>query len=220
MRPVGEAEPVEPGQRQQGRVRRAVGQLAEPGLDVAAERHHGEIGADMAHERPPAQRGGADRRARRETGEPAGAGIRVGRDQCVARIGARQHRADRQPVRQPGRHVLHRMHRDVDPPVLEGFLDLLGEQPLAADFGERALQHAVARGMDRLERDRALGPERGIGRGEAAADLVGLGAGERAGACSDPDPCAHRRPHTSGNGIIGESMSTNANKLTGLREAG
>ena len=172
----------------------------------------------MAHQRAAPERGGADRGAVGETRETVRPGIGVGRDQGVARVGARQHGADDQPARQTGRHVLHRMDRDVDPPVQQGLFDLPGEQPLAADRGERALQHPVARGMDGLDGDRALLPERGIGRGEAAADLVGLGPGERACACSDPDPSAHRGPHRLGNGIIGESMSNNANKLYRARE--
>ena len=89
MRPVGEAEPAEPGKREQGRVRLAVFELAQPGLHVTPERHHFEIGADVTDQRSPAKRGGAHNRAFGEPGEPAGTGLRVGRDQRVAGIRAR-----------------------------------------------------------------------------------------------------------------------------------
>ena len=49
---------------------------------------------------------------RRQRVEPA----RPPRDQHVARVLARQHRGQHQAVRQPGRQVLDRVHREVDPP--------------------------------------------------------------------------------------------------------
>jgi hypothetical protein len=42
------------------------------------------------------------------------------------------------------------MHRDVDPVVQQGLVDLLGEQAFATDVGERAVLHGIARGGDHL----------------------------------------------------------------------
>ena len=57
-----------------------------------------------------------------------------------------------------GRHVLHRVHRAVDAAVEQRLLDLLGEQPLAADLEQAAVLHAVAGGGDEDERrDLVLG---------------------------------------------------------------
>jgi hypothetical protein len=43
------------------------------------------------------------------------------------------------------------MHGDVDAAGDERFLDLLGEQALAAGFGERPVLDAVAAGRDRFD---------------------------------------------------------------------
>jgi hypothetical protein len=45
--------------------------------------------------------------------------------------------SDREPRRQHGRHVLGRMHREVDARREQRLLDLLGEQALAADLRQR-----------------------------------------------------------------------------------
>ena len=104
-----------------------------------------------------AQRGRADHGALRQLGDPAGA---LARDQHVARIGARQHRADRQARRQPGRQVLHRVHRKIDPAVEQRRLELLAEQPLAAELGERPVDHAIAGRADHHDLERARLGER------------------------------------------------------------
>jgi hypothetical protein len=55
-------------------------------------------------------------------------------------------RADLQPFRQLGRHILHGMHRDVRAVFQHALFQLLHEQALAADLRQRAVQHAVALG--------------------------------------------------------------------------
>ena len=55
-----------------------------------------------------------------------------------------------------GRHILRRMHREVDALVDERFFDLLGEETLAADFGQRPVLDAVTRGLDDHDLDHVL----------------------------------------------------------------
>jgi hypothetical protein len=47
------------------------------------------------------------------------------------------------------------MHRQIEPAVAQLFLQLLGEQPLATDLGQRPVGHPVALGRQHhdLERD-------------------------------------------------------------------
>ena len=66
----------------------------------------------------------------------------------VARILARQHGADLQALRQHHRHVLAAVHRQVDLVAEQRILDLLDEQPLAADLRQRRLGEPVARRLD------------------------------------------------------------------------
>ena len=70
-------------------------------------------------------------------------------DRVQDRVFPLQQAIDHEPVRQHGRHVLHRVNGDIDPRVEKLFLDLLREEPLAAEFGEIAVLHPVAlRGND------------------------------------------------------------------------
>ncbi len=59
------------------------------------------------------------------------------------------------------------MHREVDPPVEQRLVDLLGEQTLAADLGEAAVLHRIARRADHVLLERAEAAE----CGEAGAGL-------------------------------------------------
>ena len=109
--------------------------------------------------------------------------IRLAADEHVARVLARQHRGDREPGRQHGRHVLGRMHRQLDRAGNERLLDLLGEQALAARLVQRSIANDVAGGADDFELD-ALGVE-AMGGGEMLADEARLRERERAAARSD-----------------------------------
>jgi hypothetical protein len=90
------------------------------------------------------------------------------------------------------------MHRAIDAPIDQRLLDLLGEQPLAADIGKAAVLDAIAagaddHGFDRLVRDQA-------GCDQHAAYEAGLGQRQRAAARADFELCFHAcslgpRPH-------------------------
>jgi hypothetical protein len=77
------------------------------------------------------------------------------------------------------------MHGKVDGAGKQRLLDLLGEQALAAFLGERPVADHVARGADRLERDRLRG--KGVRGGEAIAHELGLRERERAAARADDE---------------------------------
>ena len=90
----------------------------------------------------------ARRRLLVPTRAPAGRRVeaaRLARHQHVARVFALRHRGQDQPGRQLGGQVLHRVHRAVDLAGTQRLLDLLDEQPLAADRAQ-----AVRRGSGRL----------------------------------------------------------------------
>ena len=176
---VGAFQPLQSGERQQGGVDLAGVELAQARLHVAAKVHHREIGTQPLDQRLPAQRRGADDRAMRKLVQRAA----LAADEGIARILARQHRHDRKPRRQHGRHVLGRMHGEVDAAGEQRVLDLLGEQALAADLRQRAVADHVAAGADDLDAD-ALGREP-MRRGQARAHLPGLDQRERAAARAD-----------------------------------
>jgi hypothetical protein len=92
---VRKAEPLEAGEREQGGIDLAGGQLAQAGLDVAAEGNDLEIGAQPQDQRLPPQRGGADGGARRQLAR----GLGLGADEDVARVLAGERRGDREALR-------------------------------------------------------------------------------------------------------------------------
>ena len=99
----------------------------------------------------------------------------------VARILARQVRADREPFRVRRGHVLRGVHGDVDPPVEQRLLELLHEDAARADLAERPRPVAVAGRRDRDERDLdAAGGDASRVRGE-------LGLREREPTAAGPD---------------------------------
>ncbi len=53
------------------------------------------------------------------------------------------------PPRQLGRQLLHRMHREIDGAAEQCFLDLFGEESLAARIRQCAVQNTVAGGGQR-----------------------------------------------------------------------
>ncbi len=83
--------------------------------------------------------------------------VRTERPMKASRGSSRGRKARRSsPSRQRGRHVLRRMHRDIDAAVEQRLLDLLGEQALAAGFRERPVLDTVAAGRDRHDLESAL----------------------------------------------------------------
>src|SRR3546814_16063032 len=61
----------------------------------------------------------------------------------------------------------------------ERFLDLLGEEALAADLRQRAILDAVTGRLDDDDGNRLLGRQFGVRGGKAAAHLLGLGQRQR-----------------------------------------
>ncbi len=53
-----------------------------------------------------------------------------------------------QPLGKLHRHILHGVHGDIGPPLQQGVLQLLDEQPLATDLGQRGVEDFVAAGFD------------------------------------------------------------------------
>ena len=66
------------------------------------------------------------------------------RDERVARILARGDRREREALRHVHRHVLQRMHGEIGAALGHRDLELLDEQALAADVGERLVEDPVA----------------------------------------------------------------------------
>ena len=95
------------------------------------------------------------------------------------------------------------MDGEVDPAVEQGLVDLLGEQALAADIGERAILDAVAGGRHRVFVEGAHVAQHGTEPADLGQEGAGLGESQRpivvcrreAGACagawapaSNPEP--------------------------------
>ncbi len=92
------------------------------------------------------------RRAPQRTGADARASGKVVQACCPpSRRGhprAREWPASVKPVGQFGGHVLETVHGHIDATVEQRLLDFLGEQSLAADFGQRDVGDLVAGGLD------------------------------------------------------------------------
>jgi hypothetical protein len=110
--------------------------------------------------------------------------FRLAADEHIARVFAREHGHDREPRRQQGRQILRRMHRQIDLVRDQGLLDLLGEQALAADLGERPILDHIAAGADDLELE-CLGGKT-MGARQLRPDHGGLRQRQRAATRSDP----------------------------------
>ena len=167
----------------------AIADPAEAGLDIAADDLAPQIGAPREQLGLPADRGRADQRAMWQAAERIGGIARAAggaEDDRVARILTRQHAGQDDAGRQLGLQVLQRMHRAIDLPVQQGFVDFLGEQTLAADIGQALVLDAVASGGDHLL-DEALGPAQpGAGGADHGEEMPGLPKGERRAAGADP----------------------------------
>ena len=133
-------------------------QLGEACLQVAAyglELERRVLGLEL---RDASQRARADHAVGVEVGErvldalPA-----LGHDERVARVFARRHAAYGQRVGQLlARHVLERVHDQVDVVRLERVLELLGEEALVADLLQRHVEYLVALGIEVDDLERAL----------------------------------------------------------------
>ena len=114
-------------------------ELAEPGVEVAAQRLDRQLRMARADLRLAAQAGRADG-ARRQLGQR---GVGVG-DEGVARVGALEHGAQLERGLQIDRHVLQGVHGQIGAAVEQGGFEFLDEQALAAHLGQCAVQDLVA----------------------------------------------------------------------------
>jgi len=116
----GEAEAVEPAGREHNGVEPPLASLSQPRIDVAAQRFDREGRLEREQLSPPPHRRGTD--------PQPGPQLRDSTER-VARILAREVRADDEAVGIGRRHVLRRVHRDVDPSAEQRLLELLDEDP-------------------------------------------------------------------------------------------
>ena len=69
---------------------------------------------------------------------------RIGADQPIAHVGARQHRRNNDLGRPDGLHVLHRVDAGIHLARGKGAIEFLGPQCLAADLRQRTILDAIA----------------------------------------------------------------------------
>src|SRR5690606_38853386 len=152
-------------------------------LDVAAHRLDAQVGARMPELRLASQAGRADDAAR---GNLVDAHV-IGRHEGVEWVLALQHGDDLEALRDLCGDVLHGVHRDVRPPFEHGALELLDEQALAADLGQRRVEDLVA---TRCHRHQLDGQARVVAA-QQRRDMLGLPEGEAALPGRDPDRAVH-----------------------------
>src|SRR5690606_23208719 len=104
-------------------------------------------------------------------------------DERVGMVGTGQDRRQREARVQLHRHVLERVHGAVGFAALHRHFQLLEEQTLAADGGQRAVQDLVAAGAHRHQLDL----EPGMRCPQPGGDVFGLPEGERAFAGGDAE---------------------------------
>ena len=129
---------AQPCHRQHKRVVLALGELAQPRVDVAADGHDLDVVAQRADLGRAAQAAGARRAPRRQRRERRCAADRV------ARIGPLGNRHELEALGKLGRNILGRMHRHVDLAVEQRAFELRDPARLVA----RSRRAAVARGGD------------------------------------------------------------------------
>ncbi|OIQ74534.1 hypothetical protein GALL_438120 [mine drainage metagenome] len=163
-------------------------ELAQPGVEIAAQRFDAQLRKTRPDLRLPPQAGRAHHRARGHVGQAGMAAAHPG----VARILAFHHGSERKPRRQIHRHILQRMHRQIGEALLHCHFEFLDEQPLAADLRQRPVENLVALGGHAENAHLASGIERlqqiahvlGLPQGKAAfarGDDEGLRRSERGG---------------------------------------
>ena len=170
---MGHAQTVQTGLCQKCGRGHTIRQLLETRLHIAAEFHDFQMREGIQQLRPAAQGGRADPRALGQVLERG----RILRDEGIAHILARQVGVQQQACRLQNRHVLHRMHRNVDGAIQQRLFDFAGEQPLAADLLERAILDRIA--GDLYDHDGKSLFRQVKRRHEARARLMRLGQSQR-----------------------------------------
>ena len=170
---VFKTEALEAGDGEKNGVEVAGVEPGEARVDVAAQ--HGDL--EPAETRRATGTGGAGSRCRRALPRVAPPASRAGstrRRRADPR--ARGSRRCAAPA-EADRHVLHRVHGDVDAAFEQPLLELLDEQPLAADRGEGAVSR---RRSPSVVGGHELDPEPRMQSLQAIADVLRLPQGERA----------------------------------------
>ncbi len=117
-------------------------ELAQAGIEVAAQRLDVEVGAQRLQQHLPAQAGGADHGTLGQVGQ---AGV-AGRDEGIARILALHHAGQLEALGQLHGNVLERMHGHVGAAFFQRDFQLFHEEALAAHLGQGAVEDLVALG--------------------------------------------------------------------------
>ena len=180
--PVCEAEPAQSGTREQRCIRHAVLEPAQTRIDIAPVGNNPHIRAQLQNLRLTPQGGCADNRALGQIGQRAA----FEADEGVAHILARQIGANDEAIRQHTRHVLHRVHGQIDAAGEQSFLDLLGKQPFATSFRQRSILDAIAGRLD--DDGLQLRFSQGMRAHQAPTDLVCLGECQHRSAGPDAYP--------------------------------
>ncbi|EWS54435.1 hypothetical protein X551_02751 [Methylibium sp. T29] len=179
---LGQTQALQADSSQHDGVVLAFVELAQAGVEVAAQRLDAQVGPAGAQLAQPPQARGADHRAGRQRGQ---VGVAWG-DPGVTRVLALQHRGEHETDGQVHRHILQRMHREVGVTGLQRGLELLDEQALATDLAERAVQDLVAARRHPQQLDRRI-----QARAEQCAHMLGLPQRQPALAGrDDPGLCA------------------------------
>jgi hypothetical protein len=109
----------------------------------------------------------------------------VAQDERIAHILTRQGAGEHDAGRQRGFQILEAVHGQIDAPIGQGLVNLLGEQPLAADFGQPPVLHRIARGADDMLLEHVHLVQYRADAGEGGEEAARLLQGERGGAGAD-----------------------------------
>ena len=186
---VTQAQAVQARGRQEDGVGLAGPELLQPGVDIAPEHADIEVEPQVQALGLPAKRGRAQAGALWQVFQPFGDEAEEGVPRILALGNGRQDQA----LGRGDGHVLERMDGAVDLAIEQGLLDLLGEEPLAADFQQAAVLDPVAGGGDDHQGGDAV---RVLGGGAEGGDdpplhLPRLGEGKLGATGPDPDRLLH-----------------------------
>ena len=172
-----QAQALEAGRGQHDAGVLAFVELAQAGVEVAAQGFDAQVGPQRLQQHGAAQAGGAHHGALRQVLQ---AGM-AGRDPGVARVFALHHAGQCEALGQLHGHVLERMHGDVGAALFQRGFQLFHEQALAADLAQRAVQDLVALGGHAQQGDGVAA------RLQQGLDVFGLPQGQAAFAGGDGD---------------------------------
>ena len=176
---LAQTQTLQAGHGQHDGVVATVVEFGQPGVDVTAQVEQFQVRSQRAQLRLATQRRGPDPRTDRQRVQR---GVQVG-DEAIGWIVAGQHRRQREGFVQFHRHILQRVHGAVGLTAQHGQLQLLQEQALATDGGQRTVEHFVAAGAHRHQ----FHMQAGMGLAQAVGDVFALPEGERALAGGDAD---------------------------------